>query len=59
MTTTKEPVTVSGWYENTDGTWSEYVWGSRGSVTMPVEIQRADRPPTPDERDVHWTRGEP
>jgi len=23
---TKEPVTTSGWYENADGTWTEYTW---------------------------------
>ena len=23
---TKEPVTIGGWYANTDGTWTEYIW---------------------------------
>ena len=27
---TVEPVTVSGWYEHTAGTWGRYGWGQAG-----------------------------
>lgn len=47
--TTKEPVTLSGWYEHTDGTWGRYGWHA-GRLTH-QETVAADAPrPTEAER---------
>lgn len=34
MTNTTEPVTLGGWYENTDGTVSEYRWIDGGRLVL-------------------------
>ena len=47
---TKEPVTISGWYENVDGTWTEYAW--RNGQLCPGRTQA--QPETPDERLRRW-----
>jgi hypothetical protein len=56
---TKEPVTTSGWYENTDGTVTYYSWpaasshrGPVGPVAGQTVASWADVPSKKDE----WTR---
>ncbi len=42
MPTTRKPLTVSGWYEHTDGTWGFYTWDiGDGVITLaPIIIVR-------------------
>jgi hypothetical protein len=49
---TKEPVTVGGWYENTDGSWTEYTWRN-GEL---VELRTAAEPETSEQRSERWAR---
>lgn len=41
---TREPVTTSGWYENTDGTWTRYGWGQFGPVARETLGSNEPRP---------------
>lgn len=49
---TKEPVTVSGWYECTDGTWAYF----RGATVLADWPTHYDRPPTPEEIEASYER---
>jgi len=51
---TRHPVTVSGWYENADGTWTEYVW--RAGILCAGRTQA--EPETATERDARRDAGE-
>lgn len=50
MTATQQPVTVGGWYENTDGTWTEYTWRAGRLDAGRTQAQ----PETPEERDARY-----
>lgn len=45
---TKEPVTVEGWYENTDGTVSRYYWNS-GRLREAESVASWEHVPTPEQ----------
>ena len=42
----KEPVTLTGWYENTDESWSYYAWHGglvREELRLPAGVERPSR----------------
>ena len=55
---TKEPVTLSGWYEHTDGTVGEYRWAGGQVVLGRVAACWAEVPSTPSWDDTGYTATE-